>query len=185
MDHFTIHTRGTAPDGSRDALAALEQNIGFIPNLAATIADAPVAMASFVAQQSALRGSTLTAQEREVVGLTVSAHNRCRYSLAAHATFALGAGATPAVVSALRAGDPVPDGRLEALHAFTQAVLDRRGHVAAGDVDALIDAGFTREQLLEALTQLAYTTLANLVANVADTPVDAAFAPQDRAAATA
>ena len=44
MNDFTIHTAASAPDGSRDALAALEQNIGFIPNLAATIAGSPVAI---------------------------------------------------------------------------------------------------------------------------------------------
>lgn len=179
MEHLTLHTPASAPAGSRDALAALDRNIGFIPNLAATIAGAPVAMTSFVAQQSALRGSTLTALEREVVGITVSAHNRCRYSLAAHATFAIGAGGTPEIVAALRAGESLPDARLEALRAFTQAVLDGRGH-AAGDA-----VGLTPEQVLEALAQIAYTTLANFVANFADPPVDAAFAPQDAAAAPA
>ena len=43
--------------------------------------------------QSALRGSTLSALEREVVGLAVSHENASRYSMAAHSTFAAGAGA--------------------------------------------------------------------------------------------
>ena len=38
---FTIHSH----PGSRETLAALERNIGFIPNLAAAIAASPTALA--------------------------------------------------------------------------------------------------------------------------------------------
>jgi hypothetical protein len=37
-------------------------------------------------------------------------------------------------------------------------------------------AGHPAEQALEVVTQIAYTTFANLVANIATTPVDDAFA---------
>jgi uncharacterized peroxidase-related enzyme len=183
MTEFTIHTTASAPEPARDALARLEQAIGFVPNLAATIAGSPVAIQGFVGMQSALRSSSLTPVEREVVGLTVSLENTCDYSMAAHSTFAEKLGAPEDVVGALRAGTALPDARLEALHAFVRAALRERGHVGAAETQALLDAGYTTEQALEALTQVAYTTLANLVANVADTPVDAAFEHQRWAAA--
>jgi AhpD family alkylhydroperoxidase len=174
MSEFTIHTASSAPEAARAPLATLEQNIGFIPNLAGTIAGSPVALGGFVGLQSQLRAAQLSPLEREVVGVTVSRANASPYSLAAHSAFAARAGAAPETVAALRAGEPLGDLRLEALRAFTAAVLDEHGHV---DAEPLLDAGYSREQALEALTQIAYTTFANLVANVADTPVDAAFAP--------
>jgi AhpD family alkylhydroperoxidase len=129
--------------------------------------------------QSALRGtSRLTAVEREVVGLTVSYANRCPYSMAAHSTFASGAGASPGVVEALRAGASLPDARLEALGEFTRDLLERAGRLSGDRLAAFVDAGFTRENALEVITQVAYTTMANLVANLADTPVDSAFEPR-------
>jgi uncharacterized peroxidase-related enzyme len=179
MSEFTIHTKSSAPQASREELAALERNIGFIPNLAATIAGSPTALAGFVAMQSALRGtSRLTGVEREVVGLTVSYANRCAYSMAAHSAFAHGAGASAPVVEALRSGGELPDARLQALAVFTRDLLEAGGHVSESRLAAFLDAGFTRENALEAITQVAYTTMANLVANVADTPVDAAFESQ-------
>jgi uncharacterized peroxidase-related enzyme len=178
MTELTIHTTTSAPDGARDALAHLEQTIGFVPNLAATMAGSPVAIEDFVGMQSALRASALTPVEREVVGLTVSLESTCEYSMAAHSTFAQKLGAPDDVVAALRTGAPLPDSRLEALHAFVLAVVRERGHVADGETRALLDAGFSTEQLLEVLTQVAYTTLANLVANLAGTPIDAAFEHQ-------
>jgi AhpD family alkylhydroperoxidase len=177
MSEFTIHTAASAPEPARAPLAALEQTIGFIPNLAGTIGGSPAAIGGFVGLQGALRGSALSAVEREVVGITVSRENASRYSMAAHSTFARAAGADPAVVAALRDGDPLPDDRLEALHAFTLAVLRARGHVDDSDVAGLLAAGYTRAHALETIAQIAYTTFANLVANVADTPVDEAFAP--------
>jgi AhpD family alkylhydroperoxidase len=146
-------------------LRELEQRVGFIPNLAATIAGSPVAIAGFVALQGALRETRLTALEREVVGLTVSAENACEYSLAAHSAFARKAGGSPELVAALRAGEPVDDPRLRELQELTRALLRERGHVPS------------HEDALEVITQIAYTTLANYAANVARTPIDEAFAP--------
>ena len=166
---FTVHTTQSAPAGSRDALAALERNIGFIPNLAATIAGSPTALQGFVALQTALRGSRLSALEREVVGVTVSRVNRSQYSLAAHAKFASVAGGSEELVAALQAGEPLGDDRLDRLRTFTEALLGSRGHTSTNGLDA--------EQALEVIAQVAYTTLANYAANVARTPVDAAFAP--------
>ena len=172
MSEFTIHTADSAPEGSREALEALEQNVGFIPNLAGTIAGSPVALGGFVAMQSGLRRSALTPAEREIVGLTVSRENGSAYSMAAHSTFAERAGLAPDEIGALREGGTLADARHEALHAFTAELLQSHGRVAADD---LLAAGYTAEQALEVVTQVAYTTMANFAAGVAGTPVDAAF----------
>jgi uncharacterized peroxidase-related enzyme len=175
---FTIHTPDSAPETSRAALEQLEERIGFIPNLAATIAEAPTAIQGLGAMQAALRESKLSQAEREVVALTVSWENSSAYAMAAHSTFAQGAGAGEEVVAALRSGDDVPDDRLQAVQEFTRTLLRERGHVGEESVAALLEAGYSREQLLEVLTQVAYTTLANLVANVTDPPIDKAFEAQ-------
>ncbi len=154
---------------SDEPLRELERRIGFIPNLAAAIAGSPVAIAAFVSLQGTLRESRLTALEREAVGLTVSAENACEYSLAAHSVFARNAGGSPEVVAALRAGEPVADDRLRALQELTRSLLRERGHVRS-DLPV--------EDVLETITQIAHTTLANYVANVARPPVDPAFAPE-------
>jgi AhpD family alkylhydroperoxidase len=182
MSDYPIHTTQTAPEGSQEHLAGLEQNIGFIPNLAGTIGGSPTAIQGFLAMQSSLRRAELTPVEREVVGIATSYANTSEYSMAAHSTFALAHGAAPEVVAALRSGEALPDPKLEALRAFTSELLSERGHVPDAD---LLEAGYTRENVLEVITQVAYTTFANLVANVADTPVDDAFAPQAWSAAAA
>jgi uncharacterized peroxidase-related enzyme len=186
MTELTIHTAESAPEASREMLDVLERTIGFIPNLAGTIAQSPTALQGFVAMQSALRSSSqLSAIEREVVGMTVSYANASPYSMAAHSTFAVGAGAAEDVVDALRSGAELPDARLQALQAFTAALLSEHGHVGEDDLAAFLAAGYSIESALEAIAQVAYTTLANYVANLADTPVDDAFSTHEwRAART-
>jgi uncharacterized peroxidase-related enzyme len=178
MTEFTIHTQHTAPPQTREALDGVQANFGFIPNLTATIAGSPAALTGFVALRSALQTTGLTALEREVVGITVSRHNRSRYAMAAHSTFAAGAGAGPELLASLRAGEPLADDRLEALRAFTVEVLRRDGHVSATPLDAFLADGFEPGCVLEVLEQIAFTTFANYVDNVAHVPIDEAFADQ-------
>jgi len=168
---FTIHTDQTAPDGSRELLAGIRERIGFVPNLAATIAESPAALACFAALQGCLRSTDIPAREREVVGLVTSFENESRYSMAAHSTFAAGAGMPPDALAALRAGQAVDDARLEAVRAFAAALLRERGHGSER-------FGLTAAEQLEVVAQVAYTTFANLVANLADTRLDDAFAAQ-------
>jgi uncharacterized peroxidase-related enzyme len=177
MSDFEIHSPRSAPEPARAPLEQLERAIGFVPNLAGTIAGSPAALRGWVALRGALHGGALSAVEREAVAIAVSRENACGYSIAAHSAFAAQAGAAPELVTARRDGAPLPDARLEALRAFTLSVLAGRGHDA--DIAALLAAGYTREHVLEAIAQIGSTTLANLVANVAATPVDAAFDRSD------
>ena len=158
---FTIHTLQSAPEASQDALRGARAQHRLHPQPGRgdrRLPDRDRRASS--ACRRALRGSTLTGLEREVVGITVSRHNDCEYSLAAHSTFARAHGADDETLAALLAGEPLPDARLEALHAFTSELLERRGHVDAGAISP--------EQALEVITQVAYTTLANYAADAAE-----------------
>ncbi len=175
---YEVFTTASAPPGSKAALEAIEQRIGFVPNLAATMAGAPALVRGFEHLQDVLRSSTLTGAEREVVGLTVSHANTCPVSMAIHSTFALKQGLAPAVVVALRAGLPPADERLRVLHEFALALVEDRGHFDRARERAMEAAGFTPEQVLEVIAQVGYTSLANWVANLCDPPLDEAFTPQ-------
>jgi hypothetical protein len=73
---FQIHTLQSAPAESLPALRALEQGLGFVPNLAATMAESPVLITGFVELRKTLAESELTGVERETVALAVSLENQ-------------------------------------------------------------------------------------------------------------
>ncbi len=43
MTTFPVHSRETAPEGSKPVLAAAQKKFGFVPNLIRVLAEAPAA----------------------------------------------------------------------------------------------------------------------------------------------
>jgi AhpD family alkylhydroperoxidase len=115
MSAFEVHTIDSAPADSSTSLRTLEQGLGFVPNLAATMAESPVLVNGFVDLRNTLAAGELTGVEREIVALAVSLENDCDYCMAAHSAFALMQKANQDAVSAVRRGDEPEDPKLAAL----------------------------------------------------------------------
>jgi uncharacterized peroxidase-related enzyme len=178
MTTFIVHTTDRAPADSTDSLRALEKGLGFVPNLAATMAESPTLINGFVALRRTLAGGELTGVEREIVALAVSLENDCDYCMAAHSTFALMQEADQDAVSAARTGDEPDDPNLGALYGFARSLVARKGHVGDDETQALLDAGYSRGALFEVVAQVGHTTLANLAHNLTKAPLDDEFKPQ-------
>jgi uncharacterized peroxidase-related enzyme len=177
LSPFTIHTLETAPDASRKLLLGLREQAGFIPNLAATMAESPALLDAFLGLRSLAAGSSLDAVAREVVAIAVAVETGCSYCVAAHSTFALKQGAAAETVEAVRSGAAPTEPRLQALARFARAVA-RRDHDVPDRGRDLIEAGFTRAQLLETLVAIAVPMLASSVFHVTEAALDGAFQPQ-------
>src|SRR5262249_41530964 len=77
MTNFIVHTRETAPAGSRPLLESVEKALGFIPNLYAVFAESPAALKGALAIGEAFSRSTLSPIEQQLVALAVSEANDC------------------------------------------------------------------------------------------------------------
>jgi uncharacterized peroxidase-related enzyme len=175
---FEVHTVDSAPAQSAPALRALERALGFVPNLAGTMAASPALVNGFVDLRRTLAGSALSGVEREIVALAVSLENDCDYCMAAHSTFALMQGADEEAVRAARGGDAPRDPELAALYRFARALVANKGHVTEQETQALLDAGYSRAAVFDVVAQVGHTTLANLAHSISGAPVDQAFEPQ-------
>jgi len=122
--------------------------------------------------------ASLSAPEQQIVLLTASFENDCSYCMAAHSTVALGAGLSEPALAAIREGRALPDARQNALSDFTRAVVRERGFAGQAAIDAFLAAGFTRANIFDVITGVALKTMSNYTNHIAETPVDAAFAPQ-------
>jgi len=175
---FAIHTIDTAPDGAKQDLSGAQKAFGFVPNLLGVLAEAPIALRAYMYLTDLLGKSSLTPVEQQVMMIAGSLTNECGYCVAAHSTVA-GMVRMPApVLSALRSGGTVPDAKLEALRSFASDVVGTRGRVSDARIQEFLDAGFTRQNVLEVIFGVAMKTLSNYTSHIAETPVDAAFAAQ-------
>jgi uncharacterized peroxidase-related enzyme len=176
MTDFTVHTVASAPEAARPLLQGARNKLGFVPNLYASLAEAPAALSAYLNLGDLLGETSLTPAEQQVLALAISAENGCGYCMAAHSTIARHMVQVPGeIVDALRDGRKLAHGRLEALRRFAEAVVRERGEVQGRELDQFLAAGFGRQQAIEVILGVAMKTLSNYANHLFDTPVDAAF----------
>jgi alkylhydroperoxidase family enzyme len=178
MTTFPIHTIESAPEGSKSALRGLYQAFGMIPNLAATMANSPALVSSFVAAFGQFSGGTFSAGERQVLLLTNAVTNSSPWAVAFHSTMALKEGVDPRDVDAVRRRTRPHDPRLAALSTLTRTLIEKRGHLDDLDIKAFTTAGFGRDQVLEVITGLAISTMASHTGNITAPPLEEPFRAQ-------
>lgn len=177
MKQLEIHTPETAPAPANGMLRGLETMLGFVPNVFAVMAGTPPVLAAFMTVNQKFAETSLTATEREIVQMTVSAANECAYCVAGHTAFAMAGGVPEDVIAALRNGGPIADPKLSALQAFTRAAVASKGHVGAAELERFLMAGYTEEHVHEVILGICVKTFSNLTSNILGVPLDDAFAP--------
>jgi uncharacterized peroxidase-related enzyme len=173
-----LHDAETAPQGSRELLEKVNAAFGFTPNLTRVLAGAPAALEAYLTVGGIFDTTSLSPQEQETVLLSVSFENECGYCMAAHSVVGKMKGLSDEAVEALRSGERLADPTLDAVSRFSRAVVRERGRPSAAEVQAFFDAGFTQQNLLEVLVGVTMKTLSNYTNNLAETPLDDAFAKQ-------
>ncbi|MGV2292242.1 carboxymuconolactone decarboxylase family protein [Trinickia sp. YCB016] len=173
MTTFPSYTIESAPAASKSTLEEAKRAFGFVPNLQAHMAESPELLAGYTALWDLFAKSSLTPHEQQVVYLTSNFENDCHYCMAGHSTLAKMIKMDPAVIAALRAGTPLPDAKLEALHRFATIVVRERGFVPDADVEAFLAAGYTRRNVLEVVLGVATKVMSNYTNHIVHTPYDA------------
>ncbi|APH55630.1 Hypothetical protein GbCGDNIH9_2303 [Granulibacter bethesdensis] len=178
MSRFPLRTLENAPTEAQPALVAAEKNNGFLPNLLRVLANAPVALETYLTVSGINARASLTLQEREVVQITAAATHGCGFCVAGHTALATKkAGLDVATVEALRQLDRVADARLAALADFTRAVISSRGAVSDEALATFKAAGFTDQQALEVVLGVSLATLCNFANNLGQPPLNEQLEP--------
>lgn len=177
MTDFPIHTTETAPEAARGRLQAAQDALGFIPNLYATMAEAPAVLEGYQTLAGIFEKSDLNMTELQVIMMTNNVKNGCEYCMAAHTTLSQMQGISEENIAALRDGTPFADPKLEALRTFSAVVNESRGYPSDADIQAFLAAGYTKQTVLEVVLGTGLKVISNYTNHIAKTPVDAAFAP--------
>ena len=177
MASYLQHTEATAPEGSQPILTAIKSKMGFVPNLMAMMAEAPVLVEIYMTMMRIFEKTSLTPTEREIILMTNNRLNGCTYCMAAHTTVAKISGVDADVIEALRNGTAIPDPKLEALRNFAVIINENRGWATEEQVDTLIAAGYTKQTVLEVITGTALKVLSNYTTHIVKPPLDKAFEP--------
>ncbi|MFT6772787.1 MAG: alkylhydroperoxidase family enzyme [Paracoccaceae bacterium] len=175
MADFTIHTLDTAPEASVPLLAKSKAAVGRVPGLHAVMAESPEMLEGYQDLHRLFLATSFTAEEKTVVWQAINVEHSCHYCVPAHTGIAKMMGVDDAITAALRDETPLPTAKLTALRDFTLRMVRERGAVDDAGVQAFLDAGFDRRQVLEVVLGVSQKVMSNYVNHLAQTPVDAAM----------
>ena len=178
MTRLPLRTIDDAPAASKELLISAEKRNGFLPNLLRILANAPVALETYLTVSGLNARASLSVAEREVVQITAAATHGCGFCVAGHTVAAYKqAGLDQGTVEALRNLAHVPNERLEALARFTKAVIATRGAVSDAELEVFKAAGFSDQAALEVVLGVSLATLCNFANNLGGAPLNPQFEP--------
>ena len=153
------------------ALAEINSAFGAVPNMFKAVANSPAALQSMWGSFGALGSGKLGAKLGEQIAVAVADRNACQYCLSAHTVLGKKAGASESEISEAQQGRS-SDPKTQAALTFALKVVENRAAVTADDVDALRQAGFDDDAIVEILAHVALNLFTNYVNVAFDVPVD-------------
>ncbi len=171
MSRIPVALRTALDSATAATLDAVKAKLGMVPNMFATLANAPAALNGYLTFSDALAKGALSPRQREAIALAVAQANTCGYCLSAHTMLGKGAGLQEADITAARQGrsfDPVE----AAIVALAVAVTKRQGRVSDEDIATARRAGVEDALIIEVVANVALNILTNYTNHVAGTDID-------------
>jgi len=171
MPRLTIPARDDVPAESKPILDAVQSQLGVVPNMFRLIASSPAALKGYTANNAAL-SKALDVKTRERIALAVAQVNGCDYCLSAHSYLGMNMAKISSEEIALNRMGRSGDAKADAAVRFAVTVVRDRGQVAAADIEAVREAGFSDGQVVEIIAVAAENVFTNLLNVVAGTEID-------------
>jgi len=173
MSRISTVQPAKATGAAAELFAKIKKAAGRVPNAYATVGThSPAALAHILGTDQLLGAGSLSKSDIEAIKLAVSEINGCDYCVAAHTLMGKLSGLPADAMKQIRAGDASGDAKRDALVRFVRLLVSSSGTVAAGELEAVRAAGYSEQQVIEALLAVSAITFTNLVNRVNDTVVD-------------
>jgi AhpD family alkylhydroperoxidase len=171
MSRFHIHDELTAPESSLAILRGAVAGGGRLPNFLGVLAGSPAALRAYARARSELRHGTLPAPTIERIALAVADRNGSGAGVALHTRTGRLAGLTLDEVALAREGDS-RDEREASLLRYLRPLIEGPTQPPMHLHEEAREAGWSDEQLLEAISQVAMETYTAMINLAGDVPAD-------------
>jgi alkylhydroperoxidase family enzyme len=168
---FPIHDELTAPERSLPVLKGALAGGGQLSNFIAVLAGSPATLRAYARFRSELRHGALPLKTQQRIALGVAEHQSSAYALAALQRTARDAGLGLDEIASARKFESA-DEREAALLAYVRGLLETEGTPPRVNHEDALEAGWSAEQLLEAVAHIAVNSFGNLMTRAGDVPLD-------------
>ncbi len=174
MSRFAIHDELTAPEESLPVLKGALSSAGQLPNFLGVLAGSPAALRGYARFRGELRHGALTLPTLERIALAVAEHYRSAPGIAIHTRTARLAGVGIDEVALARAWSS-NDPKEAALLRYVEPLVKQPGTAPQHLLEEAREAGWTDEQLLEAVAVVGLECFTAMVNVAGEVPVDGSF----------
>lgn len=168
----TPTTVESSPTAARPSLAAVQKQLGSVPNLFRIVAHSPAALDGYLGLSGALGRGSLDVRTRQRIALAVAELNGCNYCLSAHTYLGEHVAKLDATEMAANRDGSSADAKAAAALRFATRLVRERGHVSEADVAAVKAAGWGDAEVVEIVAHVALNTLTNYVNSALATDID-------------
>lgn len=166
---FSVPTRSEVSSTNQAIFDNLQNALGFVPNLYATIAYSNNGLERYLAYQNAK--TSLSNKEKEAVNLIVSQVNNCIYCQSAHLVLGKMNGFSDEQLLEIRKGNST-NPKLDSLVKLSAEITRTRGNANSDIVAAFFAQGYNNENLVDLILQISDKTAMNYLHNLTEIPVD-------------
>lgn len=171
MSNVPLVEPGSVTGSVQDQLDQIHAAFGAVPAMFRAVANSPAALQSMWAAFGAYGDGVLGPALSEQIAVAVANRNSCAYCLAAHTALGRKAGLSGDALSAAQTG-AADEPRTAALLRFALELVEERGQVTAEQVQSLREHGWSDEEIVETIGQVALNLFTNYVNIALDVPVD-------------
>lgn len=176
MNQFTVPTKEQVSATNQGIFENLAKGLGFVPNLYATFAHSDNALGTYLHLQNSK--SSLKAKEREIINLVVSQVNDCKYCLSAHTVMGKMNDFTDEQIMEIRTGSASFNPKYNSLAKLVKDIVANRGHANSDSIENFFAAGYTKENLVDAILIIGDKIISNYLHAVTHVAIDFPLAPE-------
>ncbi len=170
-------THTSANDATKSLLDSVQNTMGMVPNVIATMAHSPVVTQAYLGLNQGLSGGSLDPKLQERLALAIGEFNDCSYCVSAHCALGSKAGLERDEIERARHADSDCE-TARAILQFARTIVERRGRVSDQDIAEVRSKGLGDREIVEILGHVALNTLTNYLNHIAGTEIDFPVAPK-------
>src|SRR3954471_24749123 len=171
ISRFHIHDELTAPEGSLPVLKSALATAGQLPNFLGVLGGSPAALRGYTRFRGELKHGSLPPATLERIALAVAEHYRSAPGVTIHTRTARQAGVGIDEVARARDWEST-DAQEAAMLRYLKALVHQRGAVPHHLHEEAKEAGWSDEQLLEAIAVLSLESFTAMINVAGEIPVD-------------
>lgn len=171
MSRINLVTNEHANAEQKELYAAIQGQLGMVPNFLKIFANSPAALRAFLGLHGIASEGSLDPKTRERIALGLAEQNACEYCVSAHTAIGRKAGLSHDEIEANRAGGS-QDAKAAIAVKFARSLAENNGAVTTAELLEIRSAGYDDAEIVEIITHVGMNVLTNIIGKASRVEID-------------